>query len=68
MAETIKSFVYKAYKEGAGAEETWSAAQSMFPHKIVSWGYIVRLRKMFSEGEQIAKAFAGLIGAARTRI
>lgn len=49
--ETIKSYVYRAYKEGIGAEETWSAAQSLFPHKIVSWGYIVRLRKMFADGD-----------------
>lgn len=65
MPQTIKSYVYCAYKEGVGAEDTWRAAQSLFPHKCVSWGYIVRLRKMFAEGEQIAKAFAGLISASR---
>lgn len=66
-SETIKSYVYRAYKEGVSAQDTWRAAQSLFPHKCCSWGYIVRLRKMFAEGEQIAKAFAGLINNARNR-
>lgn len=59
--QTIKGFVYRAYKDGATAEETWRGAQSLFPHKCCSWGYIVRLRKMFAEGEQIAQAFARLM-------
>lgn len=63
--ETIKSYVYRARQEGLSAEQTWSAAQSLFPHRCVSWGYIVRLRKMFAEGEQIAEAFAGLMSKAR---
>jgi hypothetical protein len=66
-SNTIKSYVYSAHKEGLSAEETWRAAQSLFPHKCVSWGYIVRLRKMFAEGDQIAKAFAELISASRAR-
>lgn len=64
---TIKSFVYKAYKDGASAEETWRAAQSLFPHKSCSWGYVRQLRKRFAESEQIAKAFAQLIHAAPSR-
>lgn len=65
--ETIKSYVYRAYKEGASAEDTWRGAQDLFPHNSCSWGYIVRLRKQFAEGEQIAKAFANLMSEARNR-
>jgi hypothetical protein len=65
MAETIKSFVYKAHRDGLDAMETWRAAQSLFPHKCVSWGYVVRLRKLFAEGDQVAKAFAELISKSR---
>lgn len=61
MAETIKGYVYRAYKDGATAEETWRGAQSLFPHKCCSWGYVVRLRKMFAEGEQTTQQFARLM-------
>ena len=52
MSETIKHFVFLARADGLTAEATWRAAQARFPHKCVSWGYIVCLRKMFDEGEK----------------
>lgn len=58
MADTIKSFVWRARRDGLGAEDTWRAAQSLFPHKCCSRGYVVRLRKMFDEGDKITQGFA----------
>lgn len=63
--ETIKSFVYRTHKEGTSIEEAWRAAQSAFPHKCVSWGYVQQLRKRFSEGDQVAAAFSKLITTSR---
>lgn len=65
MAQTIKSFVCKAYREGASAEETWRAAQYAFPHKCCSWGYVVRLRKAIKEGDAVANAFSELVSEHR---
>ena len=67
MAETIKSFVYRAYREGQSAEDTWRAAQTLFPHKCVSWGYVMRIRRHTAEGDRIAEAFAKLLQSAPPR-
>jgi hypothetical protein len=67
MSETIKSFVYRAYREGQSAEDTWRAAQSLFPHKCVSWGYVRQIRRDIALGDKIAEAFAGLLHSAPSR-
>lgn len=63
--ETIKSFVYRTHREGTSIDDAWRAAQSSFPHRCVSWGYVRHLRKMFAEGDKIAKAFSELVSASR---
>ena len=65
--ETIKSFVYKATRNGLSAEETWRKTQSEFPHRCVSWGYVKRLRKNIAEGDRIAEAFGNLLSQSRAQ-
>lgn len=63
--ETIKSLVYRSTREGLSIKETWEATQAAFPYRIVSWGYITRLRKHIAEGDRIAEAFADLMKNSR---
>lgn len=64
--ETIKSFVYLAYREGLNAEQTLQATQARFPHKAVSWNYVLRIRRHIAHGDKVADALAGAIGERRS--
>lgn len=39
----IKAFVKAKLQAGASRTEAWQSARAVFPHKIVSWSYVISI-------------------------